>query len=33
MRILRAQLINPEQIMLFYNWFSGDGCPKYDCDE
>lgn len=25
LRILRAQLTNTEQIMLFYNWFSGNG--------
>lgn len=31
LRILRAQLTNEEQVMLFYNWFSGFGM-QWECE-
>ena len=32
LRILRAQLTSTEQIMLFYNWFSGNGSEWEESD-
>jgi hypothetical protein len=31
LRILRAQMSNPEQVLLFYNWLSGYG-NKWECE-
>jgi hypothetical protein len=32
LRMLRAQMSNPEQTLLFYNWLSGYG-DKWECEE